>query len=77
MEQGNVFTGVCHSVHDGLPSHNAMGQADLPPPARRQTDPPPKARSQIPLRRQTSEKADGQLAGGTHPTVTHTCWERN
>ena len=28
---------VIHSVHiGGLPSHNAMGQAD-PPPARRQT----------------------------------------
>ena len=34
LGQGNVFTGICHSVHGGgggrLPSHNVMEQADSP-----------------------------------------------
>ena len=48
-----------------LPSHNAMGQADLPKgrPPRRQT----------PLRKQTSHPYD-QQADGTHPTGMHPCY---
>ena len=41
--QGNIFTGVCHSVHRGdLPSHNVIGQADHP----QEADPPQKANDQ-------------------------------
>ena len=33
LREGTIFIGVCHSVHgEGLPSHNAMGQADHPFP---------------------------------------------
>ena len=32
LQEGNVFTSACVSVGD-LPSHNAMGQAEPPPPA--------------------------------------------
>ena len=44
LREGNVFTAVCLSVHRGLglPSHNAMGQADPPQkddPPRRMTPP--------------------------------------
>ena len=38
LRGGSVFTPVCHSVHGGLPSHDAMGKADVHPPEK--ADPP-------------------------------------
>ena len=33
LREGNVFTGMCYSVHRrGLPPHNTMGRQTPPPP---------------------------------------------
>ena len=64
IRQGNAFTRVCHSAHGGLYL--------LP----HRTD-PPEGRAPLkadPLIRQsTTPQRYGQPAGGTHPTVMHTC----
>ena len=53
-----LFSQPCVILSRGrVPFHNAMGQADLPPPATRQTTP----------------RTYGQQAGGMHPTGAHTC----
>ena len=71
-----MFSQACfsHSVHGGgggggLPSHNAMGQAD-PQTLRRQTSPKadPHSEGRPPATRY------GEPAGGTHPTGMHTCF---
>ena len=54
-------THVCLST-EGLPSHNAMGQADTPPP-------PPIGR---PLS-VGGPSPPGQQVGGSHPTGMHPC----
>ena len=75
LQEGNVFTLVCHSVHRGV---------SLPTmPWSRQTPPPPPPKRQTSLRRQTVPPPDlqdtdttvgcGQQVGGTHPTGMHTC----
>ena len=58
LREGNIFTPVCHSVlrEKDLPPHNAMGQAD-PPPPHRHTPPlegrPPSEGSRLPQVRST------------------------
>ena len=71
MGQGNVFTGVCHSVDGGggvwLPTMPWDRQTPSSlPPARRQTSTPPAKRQTPPARRQTPLSEDRRSTGGWH-----------
>ena len=81
LGQGNVFTGVCDSVHRGesasvhagMPTPPSPGTRDPPPrpgrPPRDQRPPPRPGRH--PPGKQTP--AYSQWAAGTHPTGMHSC----
>ena len=85
LGQGNVFTGVCDSVHRGGLPHCMLGCQPPPnqvdPPGTRQTPPRPHPPGSgrphpgpgrpPPAREQTP--AYGQWAAGTHPTGMHSC----
>ena len=76
LREGNVFTRVCLFT-GGLPSHNAMEQAEPPPPPlsrnplRRQT---PYHHQDTPYHHQDTDTTMGygQQAGGTYPIGMHT-----
>ena len=57
LGQGNVFTGICDSVHRGVP---ASVHAGIPPPPEQST-------------RTEYAGRYGQRAGGTHPTGMQSC----
>ena len=62
-----IFTGICDSVNRG---GSASVHAGMPPPG---ADPP---RSRLPPpREQTPPPEQTQRAGGTHPTIMHSCWK--
>ena len=69
--QGNVFTGVCDSVHR---RGSASVHAGIPPPPRANRHPPradpPKSRPPPPA--EHAERC-GQCVGGTHPTGMQSC----
>ena len=83
LGQGNVFTGVCDSVHGGGVS--ASVHAGMPPPPPRADTPRADTLQEQtpPPREQTPPGADtppgkqtpayGQRAAGTHPTGMHSC----
>ena len=82
LGQGNVFTGVCDSVHGGGVSASVHAGMPPPPPQSRH----PQSRhplGQTPPWEQTPPEqtpppgkqtpAYGQRAAGTHPTGMHSC----
>ena len=70
LGQGNVFTGVCDSVHRGV---SATVHAGIPhtPWSRHPPDTPPEPTPSPTPRKQTT--AYGQRAASTHPTGVHSC----
>ena len=86
LGQGNIFTGICDSVHRGRGS--ASVHSGIPPPPQDQAPPrtrhPPGTRhtprDQAPPRtRQAPRRAEhtgryGQRAGGMHPTGMQSCF---
>ena len=84
LGQGNVFTGVCHSVngggsasvHAGISTHTPHLGPDTP---RDQT--PPRSRTPVadpPPRVHTPPGPDPpQPAAGTHPTGMHSCFSKD
>ena len=76
LEQGNVFTGVCDSVHGGGCLHQAPPPKQTPPgeqtPPRDQTH---LLQSRHPPGPDTPPPpGTATAAGGTHPTVMHSCY---
>ena len=70
MAEGNVFTGICHSVQGG-------GYIKHAPPPSSECTPPPLKWMHPP-----GQKTDSQQPVGTHPTGMHTCvcvctWRKN
>ena len=80
LGQGNVFTGICDSVHGGCVPQCMLGY-HLPPhtPPQEQTPPweqtPPAPGADPPSRPPSAKHAGryGQRAGGTHPTGMQSC----
>ena len=70
MGEGNVFTGVCHSVHKW------GGGCILDAPPSRGCNPPSLVCTLEWMHPLPWLKIDGQQAVGTHPTAMHTCFTR-
>ena len=84
LGQGNIFTGICDSVHSGGLPQCMLGYHHLPPSRTRQAPPPPKDQAGTPPYpppgpgRHPPPQAEhigryGQRAGGLHPTGMQSC----
>ena len=70
LGQGNIFAGVCDSVHSGV-CLSACWDTTSPPPTRQATSP----RDQVPPPRAEHTGRYGQRAAGMHPTGMQSCSE--